>query len=207
MNTSILKSTLIASITLNAGLIAAPTSFDFKDPKGVNQISFNLDAPLEAISGTANGVSGTISFDPENPDATTGTITVDATTLIVPNNSMQDHMHGEGWLDTATHGEISFEAADFTVDEASDKKITGTVTGTFTLKGVSREISAPVTLTYLPGKLGARTNGQMEGDLLVLRSTFTINRSEYGIKPGQNTDKVAEEIVLSMAIAGYSPKG
>jgi polyisoprenoid-binding protein YceI len=45
----------------------------------------------------------------------------------------------------------------------------------------------------------------MEGDLLVLRSTFTINRSDYGIKPGQNSDKVAEEVELRLAIAGAAP--
>jgi hypothetical protein len=45
----------------------------------------------------------------------------------------------------------------------------------------------------------------MEGDLLVLRSSFTINRSVYGIKPGQNMDKVAEEIELRLAIAGAAP--
>jgi hypothetical protein len=53
--------------------------------------------------------------------------------------------------------------------------------------------------------LGKRSNGAMEGDLLVLRSSFTINRSVYGIKPGQNSDKVAEEIELRLAIAGAAP--
>ena len=45
----------------------------------------------------------------------------------------------------------------------------------------------------------------MEGDLLVLRSTFTIKRSDYGIKPGQNLDKVADEVELRLAIAGAAP--
>ena len=40
---------LLASVAL-----AAPQSFDFNDPKGVNNIQFSLDAPLEAITGTAN---------------------------------------------------------------------------------------------------------------------------------------------------------
>ena len=44
--------------------LAAPQTFDFKDPKGVNNAVFKLDAPLEAINGTANGISGTVTFDP-----------------------------------------------------------------------------------------------------------------------------------------------
>ena len=70
---------------------------------------------------------------------------------------------------------------------------------------MTKELTVPVTFTYLPGMLGKRSNGAMKGDLLVLRSTFTINRSDYGIKPGQNSDKVAEEIELRLAIAGAAP--
>ena len=47
----------VAPGILNAG----PIKFDFKDPKKVNNVVFLLDAPLESISGTATGVSGTVS--------------------------------------------------------------------------------------------------------------------------------------------------
>ena len=66
--------TLFAFATFASVLLAAPQTFDFKDPKGVNTASFKLDAPLEAISGSANGISGTVTFDPANPGATKGKI-------------------------------------------------------------------------------------------------------------------------------------
>ena len=43
---------LILAACLGAKLSAAPMDFDFKDPKGVNNVVFKLDAPLEAINGT-----------------------------------------------------------------------------------------------------------------------------------------------------------
>ena len=63
---------LTSLIALGTGLAlhAAPISFDFKDPKGVNAIQFHLDSLLEPISGTAGGVSGKVTFDPANPAAT-----------------------------------------------------------------------------------------------------------------------------------------
>ena len=53
MKTKILALLTLASVISAA--TAAPQSFDFKDPKGVNNAVFKLDAPLEAINGSANG--------------------------------------------------------------------------------------------------------------------------------------------------------
>ena len=82
---------------------------------------------------------------------------------------------------------------------------TADVTGTFTLKGISKEITAPTKLTYLKGMLGKRVPNQ-EGDLLVIRSNFKIKRSDFNIMSGQAEDKVANEIELTLSIAGASPK-
>ncbi len=54
---------LLVLATLSTTAWAAPQAFDFKDPKGVNNVQFKLDAPLESITGTATGVSGNVSFD------------------------------------------------------------------------------------------------------------------------------------------------
>lgn len=203
-----MKQTLVTliiagGITLSAS--AAPQAFDFKDAKGVNNVVFKLDAPLEAINGSASGISGSVEFDADKPDATKGKIVVAAKSLTVGNSMMQEHMHGEQWLDVAKNTEISFD-----VSELKDVKTSGDVTkatavGTFTLKGVAKKITAPVTLTHLKGKLSQRIP-KMEGDLLVIRSTFTIKRSDYGVNPGAPTDKVSEEIELSLSIAGAAPK-
>lgn len=207
MNTIVrlLTSVTAASAALALSAIAAPLSFDFKDPKGVNNVQFSLDAPLEQITGHATGVSGTVSFDPANPAATTGKIVVASSSLTVSNAMMKDHLHGDGWLNVAAHPEITFEAKSLKNVKTSGDSTTGDLTGTLAIKGVSKEITVPVTLTYLPGKLSARVQ-KMEGDLLVVRADFVINRSDFGIKPGQMTDKVAEQIHLKLSIAGASPK-
>ncbi|NBR58516.1 MAG: YceI family protein, partial [Opitutaceae bacterium] len=52
-----MKKILLISLVLSSALNAAPISFDFKDPKGVNAIQFSLDSLLEPISGNGSGVS------------------------------------------------------------------------------------------------------------------------------------------------------
>lgn len=203
-----MKSTIVTVITALglAAASAAPQTFDFKDPKGVNHAKFTLDAPLEAISGVANGVSGTLTLDTAKPEATSGTITVETKSLHVENPLMKEHLLGAEWLDAEKNPSITFKMKSLKDFKMSDGKASATVVGTFSVKGVEKEIEAPATVTLLPGKLGDRTGGKMQGDLAVIRTSFTIKRSDYGINPKAPEDKVADEIAVTLAIAGASPK-
>jgi polyisoprenoid-binding protein YceI len=201
--------TLLASIGLATTVFAAPQTFDFKDPKGINNAGFKLDAPLESINGSASGVSGTVTFDPENPGSTKGKIIVAANSLTLPNTMQQGHMRGPQWMDAAKFPEISFEAKELKNAKTEGDVTTADAVGTFTCKGVSKDMTIPVKLSYLKDKLGDRTKGMpnaQQGDLLVIRSNFSIKRTDFGINPGQYNDKVSEDIELNLAIAGASPK-
>jgi polyisoprenoid-binding protein YceI len=189
-----------------AALVAAPIEFNFKDPKGVNTVIFKTDAPLESINGTANGVSGTVTFDPENPPALKGKIVVAANSLHVPNPTMKEHLHGDGWLDVANHPEIVFEAARAMNAKADGNATTLEVTGTMTLKGVTKPLTVPVKVTYLKDKLKARGGSNKDGDLLVLRASFTIKRSDFGLNAAKFEDKVSNDIELTFSLAGMAPR-
>jgi polyisoprenoid-binding protein YceI len=199
---------LLAAAALATTAHAGKIAFDLKDPKGVNNIVFKLDAPLESINGTANGISGTVLVDPAQPEVVEGKIVVDAKSLKVPNDVMQEHMLGSDWLDAETHPQITFEVKEvLNPVKTSDTEGTANVKGVFTLKGVSKEITAPAKVTFLPGRLADRSNGKMQGDLLVIRTNFQINRGDFGIKQGENLDKVSDTIDISLSIAGAAPKG
>lgn len=202
-----LRTALLLATAVTTTAFAAPQSFDFKDPKGVNNIQFKLDAPLESITGTATGVSGTVTFDPAAPEATTGSIVLETKSITVGNPMMAGHLHSDKWLDVAKYPTITFEAGKLANVHAKGPQVLADLTGKLTVKGVTKEITVPVTFTYLADKLGARLgDAKLKGDLLVLRATFEINRSDFGIMAGQATDKVAENIVLTLALAGASPK-
>jgi polyisoprenoid-binding protein YceI len=120
---------------------------------------------------------------------------------------MGEHLRSDQWLDVAKHPAIIFEAESFANVRSQAAQILADVTGTLTVKGITKAITVPVTLTHLPDKLGARVGDlKVKGDLLVLRTTFQINRSDFGIKAGEMTDKVADTINLSLSIAGAAPR-
>ena len=199
------KLTLLAVMALTGAAFGTPQTFDFKDPKGINNAAFKLDAPLEAINGSASGISGTVTFDPENPGVTKGKIIVATGSLMLPNPMQKQHMLSDKWPDAAKYPEITFESKEFKNVQTTGDTTTADVTGTFTLKGVSKELTAPVKLTYLKDKLGQRVPNQ-NGDLLVIRASFTIKRGDFNIMPGQFEDKVSDTIELTLSIAGASPK-
>ncbi len=191
-------------LSVAPGVLSADSmKFDFRDPKKVNNVLFLMDAPLESISGTSIGVSGTVSFDPAKPAATTGKIVLATSSLHVDNPVMKKHMLDEGWMHVSKFPTIEFVAGEMTNVKTSGTNITGTIAGKLTVKGVTKKVSVPVRLTYLKGMLIKRN--RVPGDLLVLRCDFTIKRSDYGINAGNNEEKVSDEIELKLRVAGAAP--
>ena len=191
-------------LSVAPGVLSADSmKFDFKDPKKVNNVVFLMDAPLESISGTAVGISGSVSFDPAKPASTTGKIVLATSSMHVDNPVMKKHMLDEGWMHVSKFPTIEFVAGEMTNIKTSGTNITGTIAGKLTVKGVTKKVSVPVRLTYLKGMLIKRN--RVPGDLLVLRSDFTIKRSDYGINAGNNEEKVSDEIELKLRVAGAAP--
>lgn len=185
--------------------VAAPKEYSFKDPKGVNSMSFVLDSLLEPIMGLASGVSGTLTFDPDKPEATKGKIVVEAKSLHLQNQRMEDVLHGDDWIDVERYPDVSFEFKKVdNVKRTPGGAVEMNVTGDFTLKGTTRTITIPVRMTHLPGRMSDRLRGA-QGDLLVVRANFTINRTDYGIKEGMGDETVAHDIEIRASIVGMAP--
>ena len=198
--------TLFVALTgMSFMALAEPESFDFKDPKGVNNVIFKTDAPLESINGTASDVSGNVDFDAAKPESLKGKIVVKAASLHVPNATMQGHLQGAQWLDVAKYPDITFEALSVSNVKTANGSTTADVTGTMTLHGISKEVTAKdVKITFLKDKLADRFPS-LKGDLLVIRASFIIKRSDFGINKGQYEDKVSDDIRLELNIAGQAP--
>ena len=198
---------LLGALVTAGSVRAAGTEFDFKDPKGVNGISFTLDSLLEPFAGVASGISGKVTFDPADPKATKGTISVETKSLHLENKGMEGALHGKDWLDVAKNPKIEFAIKNVTdYKSAGDNVFELTVVGDLTCKGVTKEQTVQVKATLLPGMLGERSNKKLTGDLLMLRANFAMKRKDFGIKPDSTDKVVAEEIQLRVSIAGVSPK-
>ena len=150
---------------------AKPIAFDFKDPKGVNNIIFQMDAPLESINGSGDGVSGSVEFDPG--------------------------------LEVEKFSQIKFHLSQLQNVKKVKNDYHADAKGKMTIRNVTVQINVPVKLTFLMDMLIKRN--RVPGELLVLRSKFSVKRDDFNIQKGQNLEKVANEIEISVNLAGAAP--
>jgi polyisoprenoid-binding protein YceI len=178
--------------------------FSLKDPKGVNAVTFVCDSPVEPIVGSADGIDGSVSFDPADLKASRGTITVAAKSVKVTSAGMTDHLMGAEWLGPKEFEQISFEVK--SIEEA--KKVDEMTyqlkaKGTFTMKGVTEDKTVDVVVRYLPGRLAERNRA--EGDLLTFRTSFSFDRMKFGMGP--DFPGIGKDVEVTVVLAAARPTG
>lgn len=181
--------------------------FDFKDPKQISAVSLALDSAMEPIVGYAKGISGKISFDPANPKATKGKFFVDVSSIQFANDGYTATARGYA-LNQDKFPQLELEIKKVLGGKKiSPTKYEGAVLADFTCRGVTRRKRLSVTVTYLPGKAEERTNGSYKGDLLILRTKFSVSRTEHGISEGIPGEMVGDTIEVGVAVVGIHYTG
>jgi polyisoprenoid-binding protein YceI len=115
--------------------------------------------------GTFRGLSGTIVFDPNNPAQGRFDVDLDARTIDTGNKVKDRHARGSSWFDVEQYPEIRFRSSEIKPLEGNRYRMTGTLT----LHGVEKEITFPFTFSQ-------------QKDTGVFQGTFTVDRTEFGIK-------------------------
>lgn len=171
---------------------AAAQAHTFKvDAAGGSSIQFVSDAPLEKFTGKSTKLSGEITVDPEKVDKGKAEIKAD-TASIKTNVALRDeHLAGENWLDAKKYPESRFVITKISgASKLKPNDLTEvSVTGKFTLHGVTRDITAPAKVRYTPGAKAS----------LRVQATFTIHLEDYKVSiPKIVSLKVSPDIVVNV---------
>ena len=179
-----------------------PMIFDYKDPKGISAVSLALDSPLEPIVGYAKGISGTVLFDPAHPERASGRLAVDVSSVQFANDGYT--ATAQGYALNGKKWPQLFLTIRKVVDgrRVSPTRFAGTVLADFTCRGVTQAKRLAVTADLFPGRAEERTNGQHKGDLLVLRTHFSVSRRAHGISEGIPDSMVGDNIEVGVAVVG-----
>ncbi|WDI31288.1 YceI family protein [Hyphococcus flavus] len=112
-----------------------------------------------------------LDWDAENPEDSSLSVTIDATSVDSGVDVFDGHLQGERFFDTANHPEITFEST--SLNRMSDTE--GTMTGDLTIKGVSKPVTLDV--QFNKGAYEERSNVYKLG----FSAIGTVKRSEFGM--------------------------
>lgn len=180
-------------------------TFNFQDKAGRNQTTFFSTTPLEDITGLSGDVKGNVTLNVSDVKSLKGKLTVSVASIKTGIDLRDEHMRDAGWLDAAKFPEITFEIRKVSdVKVVADNKVTAKVTGNYTMKGVTKEVTADATLTYLDES--ETTKSRAAGDLLGVQAKFNVKLSDYGVNNKVVGQKVSENIEVSVNIVGSNAK-
>ena len=179
--------------------------FNFQDKAGRNQTTFFSTTPLEDITGLSGDVKGSVTLNVNDVKTLKGKVTVSVASIKTGIDLRDEHMRDAGWLDAAKYPEISFEIKKVSdVKSVADNKLTAKVTGNYTMRGVTKEVTTDATLTYLDES--DQTKMRAAGDLLGVQAKFNVKLSDYGVNNKVVGQKVSENIEVSVNVVGSNAK-
>jgi len=178
-------------------------TFNFEDKYGRNQASFFSTTPLEDITGVSNGVMGKVTFNVGDVKSLKGSISIPVASIKTGIDLRDEHLKSDNWLDAESYPEITFTIKKVgDVKVTADNKLEAKITGDFTAHGVTKEVVANVTMTYLDES--EQTKQRASGDLLGVQANFNIVLSDYDVENMVVGQKVSEDIEISINIVGSS---
>ena len=191
---SLIKATaVVETITLN-------------DKVNKNQMIWISEAPLENIKGATDGVTGTFTFDPSDVSKIRGTISTPTKTMKTGNATRDNHLVSAEWLDANHYPDITFAITSVESVKTVGSVSTATATGNFTMHGVTKRISVPFKLTYVPES--DKTRQRAPGDLVMINADFTISLKDFKVAGQEGTvgSKVGEVIKINAQLFGNATK-
>lgn len=190
----------------NGFTIAKNQTLNFKLNKNVgkNELNFVSEAPFEDIFGNVetNVISSEFTLNPSNFTSVKGIVKFKVSGMETGINKRDEHLKSSEWLDAINYPEISFEIKSFKnikiVDKSgnSREKIEAEVFGIFSMHGVSKEITLPITLTYMPES--DKTKKRANGEFINANGEFKVKLEDYNVKGAKGLigKKVGEEITI-----------
>jgi len=175
-------SIMILSAVSSIQAQTATKTFNINDERGRDVVTFTSKAPLETIVGKTSKIKGFVEVDPRNLTNAKAKFEVDLASLQTGIGLRDEHMR-EQYLETAKYPVAVFELTKVTTasirELAEEKVIDMMVDGNFSVHGVTKAITIPVTITYF--KESESTKNSLPGDILTISTKFNVLLSDYSI--------------------------
>jgi polyisoprenoid-binding protein YceI len=161
---------LIAAALTAAAALPVQAADTYKVDPGHSDVSFQVRHMLTQVRGKFNEYEGTIQLDPAKMESSAVEFKVKAASIDTGAADRDKHLRTADFFDTEKFPEISFKSKSI----KATGKDTYNVTGTFTMHGVSKDITLPVSF------LGT-VKDPWGNQRAAFAAETTIDRKDYGI--------------------------
>ena len=161
---------LAALLFASLALPAAAAEYNAIDA-AKSQLGFSYQQMGVKMDGSFNRFAARLKFDPAKPAVASASFDVQLNSIDAGSADANQELAGKEWFDSARYPLAQFVATRIAPLGGNRYQVTGNLT----IKGRSREVSAPVTFTP-------------NGNSAVLEGGFTIQRSDFAIGEGSWAD-------------------
>jgi polyisoprenoid-binding protein YceI len=159
-------------LALSLSILVASSAFaadEYKIDPVHSRVGFAVKhMVVNTVHGRFTDYNGSILLDDKDPSKSSVNVTIKTASINTDNTGRDTDLRSANFLDVEKFPEISFKS------KAVEKKADGFVAhGTLTIRGVSKDVDMPFTLS------GPIDTGR--GKLLGAEAGLTINRQDYGV--------------------------
>ncbi len=155
-------------------------------------IGFKVKHLFSYVTGRFDTVEGTLSIDPEKPEASSVNVTIQATTVDTANAKRDTHLKSADFFEVTKFPLLTYVSTSVKQTGAD----TADVMGNLTLHGVTKEV--PLKVHFIgkgPGPQGETRSGW--------EATASLKRSEFGLtwsKVVEGAQLVGDEVAITLEI-------
>ena len=181
----------LAALAAAPALFAQSKTYDVKN----STAEFHAEDTYDSFDGKTGAVSGTIVADPAKPAASSVAVTIDMSTLDT-GNSLRNKEMKELYLQTPKFPTAAFKSASVSgpASIAVGQPADISVTGDFTLHGVTKRMTLPVHVALL-------ADGRIHAT-----ASFKVKMPDFGISVPHNILVTVEDMVPVRLDVWATPK-
>jgi polyisoprenoid-binding protein YceI len=145
-----------------------------------SKVTGKHDGGFGSFKGTVDVVDGV-------PEKSKVDVSIDADSLTTDIERLTGHLKSPDFFDTKANPKAAFVSRE--IKKGGDSKgATHTVTGDLTIKGITKTVTFPATIS-------------VAGDAANVDAEFTINRRDFSLNyPGKPNDLIRDDVVIKLTI-------
>jgi polyisoprenoid-binding protein YceI len=151
-------------------MTTATSTRTFSIDKAHSEAAFQVRHLITKVRGRFTDFDGRVEFDQAHPENSRVAVRIDANSINTNEPDRDKHLRSNDFFGAEEHPQITFTSTRI-VRTGAD---TFDVTGPLTIRGVSKEVTLPVTFLGLATDPWGKSRAGFESEI-------TINRKDYGV--------------------------